>query len=186
MEDITEELREWFMNCYNQFGRFGIFPPAELGGSVLIAREESLTPEENVLQQSSKEKNEKTVNTKKGSEEYQDDKKEKQNEQKLGSQMPVGSIAFSGLQALNEEFIRDWSWRVDSPTSWKSEYLDLIKDKLCYELQLEMRRIVDELMRLELERWNRALENDLGEKSRGIWVEFSLDFHKIHTTLYGR
>lgn len=46
--------------------------------------------------------------------------------------------------------------------------IDLIKDKLGYELQLEMREITDELMRLELKNLNRALKKDYKADKREL------------------
>nr|ACE75190.1 IQ calmodulin-binding motif-containing protein [Glyptapanteles flavicoxis] len=41
MEDITDELREWFRVWYQEVGHFGTFPAADQGGSVLIVTEQA-------------------------------------------------------------------------------------------------------------------------------------------------
>jgi len=64
----------------------------------------------------------------------------------------------SCLKETNNDFIRNWSFRDE--TYLEQEYMDLITEKLCYELQLEMREIVDELMRAELRLLNKALLKD--------------------------
>ncbi|KAK5647338.1 hypothetical protein RI129_002230 [Pyrocoelia pectoralis] len=52
-----------------------------------------------------------------------------------------------------------WDYREDS----SKPYLDIIREEGCYELQLEIRKQVDELMRVELELLNVALEKDGGQ-----------------------
>jgi len=74
-----------------------------------------------------------------------------------GWKMPQ-TDALSCLEETNIDFIRNWSFR--SEKNPKQEYLDLITEQLCYDLQLEMRKIVDELMRTELELLNKALLKD--------------------------
>jgi len=46
MEDITDEIHEWFVVWYNALGHYDVFPAANLGGSVLIVTGQTLTPEE--------------------------------------------------------------------------------------------------------------------------------------------
>lgn len=74
-----------------------------------------------------------------------------------GWKMPQTDV-LSCLKETNIEFIRNWSFRKE--TDPEQEYLDLITEKLCYELQLEMREVVDELMRAELKLLNKALLKD--------------------------
>ncbi|KYN40728.1 IQ and AAA domain-containing protein 1 [Trachymyrmex septentrionalis] len=154
MEDITDEIHEWFVVWYNALGHYDVFPAANLGGSVLIVTGQTLTPEEYLMEKLEKEKKAK-----------EKEKKAKEIEKSLvepikgeaGWKMPQ-TDTLSCLEEANSDFIRNWSFRDEKYL--EQEYLDVITEKLCYELQLEMREIVDELMRAELKLLNKALLKD--------------------------
>lgn len=154
MEDITDEIREWFVVWYNALGHYDVFPAADVGGSVLIVTGQTLTPQEYLLEKLEKEKKAKG---KRAERMALFPEAESIKTKVPGSKMPQ-TDALSCLNETNIEFIRNWSFRKE--TNSEQEYLDLITEKLGYELQLEMREIVDELMRAELELLNEALLKD--------------------------
>ncbi|XP_048509984.1 IQ and AAA domain-containing protein 1-like [Athalia rosae] len=162
MEDITDEIREWFLLWYNELGLFDAFPLAQAGGSVLIATGQTRTPEEfhhDQVQKSEEAKKSKGQNNK-GKQESKEKRKRKDDK----SPEPK---TIQCLREANTEFIANWSLRDDSENPRQKVYLDLITDKLCCELQLEMREIVDELMRLELATLETALAKDEAEEKKG-------------------
>ncbi|KAG5325555.1 DRC11 protein, partial [Pseudoatta argentina] len=153
MEDITDEIHKWFVLWYNALGYYDVFPAANLGGSVLIITGQTLTPEEYLIEKLKKEKQAK--------------EKEKPKPKLINAKVAwiiPQTKNLSCLEEANNDFIRNWSFRDE--THLEQEYLDLITEKLCYELQLEMREIVDELMRAELELLNIALLKDLGKDKK--------------------
>ncbi|XP_046143375.1 IQ and AAA domain-containing protein 1-like [Osmia bicornis bicornis] len=157
VEDITEEVREWFIVWYDTVGHYDAYPAARLGGSVLIATGETLTPEEYLMRKGEKE----TAKGKgKGAAAAAKTATDSTKKKKKMISWIDETKAFSFLDDANQDFIKNWSFRDDSNDPQDKIYEDLIKDKLCYELQLEMRRIVDELMRLELQKLNKALKRD--------------------------
>lgn len=129
-----------------------MFPAADFGGSVLIVTGQTLTPQEYLMEKLEKEKRAK------------DEKKtppvpkvEPMKSEVPGRKMPQ-TDALSCLEETNIDFILNWSFRNGKDP--EKGYLDLITEKLCYKLQLEMREVVDELMRAELELLNKALLKD--------------------------
>lgn len=146
MEDITDEIREWFILWYDELGHFYVYPAARLGGSVLIATGQTITPQEYLVEKKAKEM-------------------EKKAPEKVPSKKPKKKYwmsetkAFSLLNEVNQSYNYDWSHRYSNDFQQKI-YHDLITDELCYNLQLETRKIVDELMRLELQKLNTALRRD--------------------------
>ncbi|XP_043505709.1 dynein regulatory complex protein 11-like [Polistes fuscatus] len=156
IEDITDEIQEWFIVWYDTVGHFDVYPPEELGGSVLIVTGQTTDPEEYLIQQIQKQK---ATKTKEIAQPEKEKIKPKVVEPARGWFMPE-TPAFNCLENANNEFIENWSHRDESCNPLQRPYLDLITDRLCYELQLEMRLIVDELMRLELEKLNEALLKD--------------------------
>ncbi|XP_026673335.1 IQ and AAA domain-containing protein 1-like [Ceratina calcarata] len=155
MEDITDEIREWFILWYDEVGHFHAYPAEELGGSVLIATGEYITPQEYLARRGQPEAEMKT-----------DKKAKKKREIPLIRE----TMAFNLLTDANQDFLNYWSFRDFSHDEQSKVYHDLIKDKLCYELQLEMRRAVDELMRLELQKLNRALQRDFKADQKTLEV----------------
>lgn len=156
MEDIIDEIHEWFVTWYDAAGHYDVFPAAELGGSVLIVTGQTSTPQEYLT-----EKLEKEARKRAG-------KKEAPRAEAVpagrkapekGWRMPQ-TQALSCLLEANADFIKNWSLRDETRNPEQKEYVDLIVEKLCYKLQLEIRKIADEFLRAELELLNKALLKD--------------------------
>ncbi|KOX74351.1 Putative IQ and AAA domain-containing protein 1-like [Melipona quadrifasciata] len=157
MEDITDEIREWFIMWYNDVGHFDAYPVAYLGGSVLITTGQTLTPQEYLVEKMIKQTTKAPIITR---------AKIKKKKQPWIRQTKT----FSLLNEANQDFTNNWSFRHRTNEYREEIYHDLIKDKLCYELQLEMRKIVDELMRLELKKLNAALMKDYKADKRTLVI----------------
>ncbi|KAK2577260.1 hypothetical protein KPH14_003400 [Odynerus spinipes] len=160
IEDITDEIHEWFIVWYDTMGHFDVYPRAELGGSVLIVTGQTIDPEEYLMQQVAAKKADRRGGKAMAASAAQAAKqKPKGEERRHGWYMPETPV-FNCLETANNDFIENWSYRDESSNPLQKPYLDLITDKLCYELQLETRQIVDELLRLELDKLNEALLKD--------------------------
>lgn len=156
MEDITDEIHEWFVVWYDALGHYDVFPAANVGGSVLIATGQTLTPQEYLMEKLEKEKQA----ARKGAIGKEPAAKPERVKRARPGWMMPRTQALSSLEEANAEFIKNWSLRDESENPEQKEYLDLISEKLCHELQLEVREIVDELMRTELHLLNKALLKD--------------------------
>ena len=170
MEDITDEIREWFILWYNELGFFDVYPAADAGGSILVTTGQTLTPEEYLLDKWEKKKGGKNMEKqdlaekKKAAKALEKELAAKQKE--LGWRMPESKALPYWYEAI-DDFIKNWSLRDESGNPHQREYVDLINNELCFELQLEMREAVDELMRLELDKLNQALKKDhAGDKEK--------------------
>lgn len=156
IEDITDEIHEWFAIWYDKLGHYDVYPAADLGGSILITTGQTLTPQEYLMQQI------RTIKKKKEKDEegkLTERKALKRKSAKHAKRIPQ-TQALTCLEEANADFIQNWKFRDESKNPEQKEYLDLIIEKLCYELQIEMRETVDELMRIELELLNKALLKD--------------------------
>lgn len=156
MEDITDEIHEWFVVWYNALGHYDAFPATDLGGSVLIVTGQTLTPQEYLMERLEKEKQAKAKGRR--AEKMATIPKAESIKSEISDWKMPQTDALSCLEETNVDFTRNWSLRDEKDS--EQVYLDLITEKLCYELQLEMRKIVDELMRAELELLNKALLKD--------------------------
>lgn len=156
MEDISDEIRSWFLLWYNELGFFDTYPLADAGGSVLIATGQTRTPEEYRMEEMRK------AEAAKKSKGKTNEAKKKTGKSKLPGE-PEEPVTLKRLREANNDFIENWSLRDETGNPNQREYLDIITNKLCYELQLEMREIVDELMRLELATLEAAIAKDEAE-----------------------
>lgn len=154
MEDITDEIHEWFIIWYDTVGHYDIFPATNLGGSVLIATGQTMTPQEYLMEKLEKEKQAKAKGR------IIEKTMPKSVQRKSPDWQISQTRALSCLEEANADFIHNWNFRDESDNPKQKEYLDLITEKLCHELQFEMRKIVDELMKVELEMLNKALLKD--------------------------
>lgn len=144
MEDLTDEIRNWYLNWYNKLGFFDNFPSSETGGSVLIANGQTLTPEE-------------YLEGRKISEDKEKDKKKGKSKKEAKKKSFGDSEALDSLLNSNNEYRVNWQIHENEKGDYR---LDLIKEDICYELGIEIRKVVDDLMRLELKRLNDALKKD--------------------------
>ncbi|KAG7210763.1 hypothetical protein KM043_012257 [Ampulex compressa] len=172
IEDITDEIREWFIAWYEELGHFDAYPSANLGGSTLIATGQTSTPQEFLADKLEKAKE--NQQRKKGMIASRDEKSADKSG-KVAKNIDLGwkmtnTQALSCLAEANEDFMENWSYRDESENNQQKEHLDLIADKLCRELQLEMREIVDESMRVELEALNEALKKDYASDKKKVAI----------------
>lgn len=70
------------------------------------------------------------------------------------------SKTLSALDKVIVDLKNNWTLRDESADLNQREHLDLIRENIYYDLQLKIREIVDDLMRLELDRLNKALKKD--------------------------
>ncbi|XP_022907446.2 IQ and AAA domain-containing protein 1-like isoform X1 [Onthophagus taurus] len=186
MEDISDEIREWFHEWYTEIQCFDKIPPTAKGGTVLVVRCETFTPKEYLAdlerKKAEKEKGkddkaakEKAAKEKKKKKEEEKKKKEAEKKKKADAKKakeagewefefpkdedepPAMKLLIDSIQ----EYITLWREKkmIDNPLD--EIYMDLILDQVCYEMQLEVRQNVDQLMKLELRMLNEALVADL-------------------------
>ncbi|XP_014206681.1 IQ and AAA domain-containing protein 1-like [Copidosoma floridanum] len=158
IEDVQDEIRQWFFLWFEDIGYFDSLPPQEVGGSKLIATGQTRTPAEYLagLTADSKPKG----NTKKEETSAKEEKEEEEEEKELGWSMPESKV-LAHLEGAIDEFGERWAHRVDALLGSGGLLVDLVREDLHYELQLEMRGVADELAREELDKLNRGLAADI-------------------------
>ncbi|KAF7270092.1 hypothetical protein GWI33_016918 [Rhynchophorus ferrugineus] len=190
LEDIEDEIREWFHRWYVEARTFDNYPPEEKGGTVLVVRGETLTPKEyideyerkrremakaggkNAQKEKEKKEREKKAKAEAEKKKKEAEKKKKEAEAKKKKKKKGGEFEYEYGETLSkqlrelgeDEFRRIWNERKDVDNPTEKYYLDLITDEKCYEVQLEVRKKADELMRLELEMLQEALAKDKNKK----------------------
>lgn len=171
MEDIGDEVREWFWQWHKRAKCFDKYPTEEQGGSVLIVRGETLTPEEHIdkveKERRQREKNrgkdmkaerqkQKKLEADKRKKERAEEQKRKQKEAAEARRKEENleyefKLGMSSAQNLFLEAYREhrmmWDARPFAENPKQEHYMDLIHEEKCLEVQLEVRPLVDQLMR---------------------------------------
>ncbi|XP_032455416.1 IQ and AAA domain-containing protein 1-like [Nasonia vitripennis] len=153
VEDIEDEIRQWFLLWFEELGYFDHLPSAKEGGSILVSTGQVRTPQEYLASLSAKEDKNLVDDS---SEEFDSMDNDESGDWRLRESKALGSL----LQT-DEEFTNQWHFRIEEISNPKGALImDTIRDRLFYELQLEMREKADDVMRAELKSLNQALLAD--------------------------
>lgn len=148
-----------------------------IGGSALVAAGHWITPYEYVIckRELDKMKKEGKITSKnKLSKEEKLARKKLQEEQEKKKNLSEATLSFqlkpsnfvAPLKKANRDFKMTWS-DADETKNYEQKYIyDFVKDEICYELSMEIRKVVDKMMRLELEVLKDALEKDKNPKKK--------------------
>ncbi|RZF48213.1 hypothetical protein LSTR_LSTR006180 [Laodelphax striatellus] len=166
-EDIRDEVRNWFMSYKNQTGKFPDFPSEEAGGSALIF---SRTVTESEISKStapsSKESKGKEKKGKKGSKD-KDDAKKKKSEEDEDPGFKMGPSNFlADLMVASSEYEEIWRFKDESNNPAQKHYVNMIQTQKTLEIEAELRKIVDDQLRVELELLQAALDRDRAKKGK--------------------
>ncbi|XP_075224915.1 dynein regulatory complex protein 11 [Lycorma delicatula] len=166
-EDIRDEVRTWFMTYKAQTGKFPDFPSEESGGSALIFSRQGTESEiSKSTAPSSKESKGKKEKGKKGGKDKEDAKKKK-NEEEEDPGFKMGPSNFlADVMVANSEYEEVWRYKDESGNPRQKHYSDMIRTQKTLEVEAELRKVVDEHLRLELELLQAALDRDRAKKGK--------------------
>ncbi|KAK7145820.1 hypothetical protein R3I93_013526 [Phoxinus phoxinus] len=165
-ETMKDQIRQWFIECRDATGSFPDYPEEEDGGSALIFAEK--TPEELAEELAAKEEDD--ANKKpKGKEEIKEKGKKgnvEDEEEEPGLKM-LPSAYLADLEREYKTFSEVWKNRNESKNFSQRHELELIKEEKRKEIEVEIRKQVDELMRQELANWKLAVDKEKSGKGKG-------------------
>ncbi|XP_050972934.1 dynein regulatory complex protein 11 isoform X2 [Labeo rohita] len=165
-ETMKDQIRQWFIECRDATGSFPDYPEEEDGGSALIFAEK--TPEELAEELAAKE--EEDANKKpKGKEETKEKRKKEKvddEEEEPGLKM-LPSAYLADLERGHKTFSEVWKNRNESKNFSQRHEQELIKEEKRKEIEVEIRKQVDELMRQELANWKLAVDKEKSGKVKG-------------------
>ncbi|XP_075991093.1 dynein regulatory complex protein 11-like [Anticarsia gemmatalis] len=190
MEDISDELRQWFEEWFNNVHVFDEFPYPDEGGSILIVKGETFTIDEYVEWKDAEEKRIKAeAGAPKTKEQIKAEKMAEREEKKrlafeakekekkriidykksrMSPDNDPGiyfliSENLAALQLAWASYEGQWK-NIDEPDAGlnaiKGHMLELMTEIAYMECNVELRPIVDEAMRLELDILKQALKRD--------------------------
>ncbi|XP_026761943.1 IQ and AAA domain-containing protein 1-like [Galleria mellonella] len=190
MEDISSEIRQWFQEWYHEVRLFDEFPWPEEGGSILVVKGETFTIEEYIDWRTAEEKRLKAeAEAPKTKEQIKAEKvaareekkrlafEEKEREKKRlldykktrlnpdndpGIYISIGKT-LEHLQSAWLDYQNQWQ-SIDnadpSKDAVKGYIMQLVTENAYKDVQLQLRPIVDEMMKLELNLLRNSLKAD--------------------------
>ncbi|XP_078509026.1 dynein regulatory complex protein 11-like isoform X3 [Lissotriton helveticus] len=184
-EQMKDQIRQWFIECHDNTGKFPEYPTDEDGGSSIIFAEKS--PEELKKELDQKQQEEESAKGKKGKDKKEKERKEKEKKEKARKEKErkekekkKGKKAEEdpGLLLAPSQFIPDiqngqkiyktvWRKRDERHNFNQQCETELIKEEKRKEVEAEIRIQVDALMRQELETLKMAVDRDQSKPRKG-------------------
>ncbi|KAF6203130.1 hypothetical protein GE061_003545 [Apolygus lucorum] len=166
MEEMGDEVRAWFMGYKDQTGKFPDLPTEEAGGSALIfSRQGQAESERSKSTAPSSKESKRGGKGKKSVKEKEEVKKRPEDEEDLGFKMS-GSAFLADLMVAGADYEEKWKNLDESKNPAQNYYDDMIRKDKTAEVEAELRKIVDEQLRAELEALQAALDRDRARKGK--------------------
>lgn len=156
MEDISDDIRVWVKDYYEKTGKLPEFPSEENGGSLHIFSRPGTESEMSRSSAISSKESRKTKDKSKSPARSGDLNVEDNLEEGF---RPGQSVVLPDIKCLIEEFNDVWKNK-DAGLVKQSYYEDMVYNEKYAEVERELRKIVDDLMRQELE----LLQSAIGKK----------------------
>ncbi|XP_029661552.1 dynein regulatory complex protein 11 isoform X2 [Formica exsecta] len=161
-ENIRSEIRNWIETYFQQTGKIPDLPSAESGGSRMIFSRQGTesTVSKSTAVSSKESKKSKRSKSKKDSETEQSE-----DETDLGFKS-VPSNFLPELIHANQEYQDVWRDKDESSNPMQLPYCDMIEAKKTKEVEDEVRAVVDQAIRGDIEALQAALDRDRGYKGK--------------------
>lgn len=161
-EDITDEIRHWFTEYQKETGKFPEIPSEDSGGSALIFQRAGTESEisKSTTASSGRSKKGKKEKEKEGKKQKKDD-----DEEDPGFKMNPSNF-ISDIISGNDEFQEIWKYKDEDNNPRQRADIEMIRLEKTAEVESELRKIVDQMLRKELEILQAALDRDRAKKGK--------------------
>lgn len=157
MEDIADDIRIWVKDYYDKTGKLPEFPSEENGGSLHIfsrpGTESEVSRSSAISSKESRKTKDKSKSPARSGDLNVDDNLE-------DGFRPGQSVVLPDMKCLIEEFNDVWKNKDESGNLKQQFYEDMVYNEKYTEVERELRKIVDDLMRQELD----LLQSAIGKK----------------------
>ncbi|XP_013111393.2 dynein regulatory complex protein 11 [Stomoxys calcitrans] len=161
-EDIADEIRAWIKDYYDKTGKLPDFPSEDQGGSLHIFSRPGTESEMSRSSARSSKESRKTKDKSKSPARSGDlNVNENQDEDGNGLQ-PAQSVCLPDIRIEIERFNEIWREKDETGNLLQHQYDDMIYAEKYDEVEKEFRRVVDDVMRQELE----LLQTAIGKKAK--------------------
>ncbi|XP_065350631.1 dynein regulatory complex protein 11 [Cloeon dipterum] len=170
---ITTEIRTWFMEYKNGTGKFPDLPTEEMGGSVILfgggdgieqgvaeseASKSTVASNRDGKGKKDKGKKSKEKESKKSKDALDDDP---------GFKMQPSAF-LPTILSDNSEFDEEWRSKNETDNPLQHHYADMIEKEKLEEVEREIRKVIDEALRAELELLKAALDRDRAKRGKKV------------------
>lgn len=164
LEQLSDQVRSWMSEYFAQTGKI----PEYTGGSertssrLMLSRQGTDSElSKSTTQGSSKDSKSKKTKTTKG----KDDKATGEEDDETVSKATVSTF-LPEMTVRKEEYDEMWRNKDESINPHQYHYIDIIENEQMSELENELRKIVDDMMRAELQLLQEAFDRDRGFKGK--------------------
>ncbi|XP_055386862.1 dynein regulatory complex protein 11 [Condylostylus longicornis] len=166
MEDMADDIRAWIKDSYEKTGKFPDFPSEDSGGSrhIFSSRQGTESEMSRSSAKSSSKESRKTKDKSKSPARSGDLNIAEDNLEE--GFHPTPSVFLPDLKTGAEEFVEVWKNKDESENTKQTHYDDMIYTEKYNEVERELRKIVDDLMRQELEQLQAALDRDRAARGK--------------------
>ncbi|RVE53881.1 hypothetical protein evm_001543 [Chilo suppressalis] len=170
-EQIGDELRRWITEYYERTERLPEFPSEEGGGSRAMYSRQGTGMDSELSKMSpvsSKDSKRSKESKDKKSSKNGDTNKPKDEPEDLNIYQCSSSCFLQDIVNANEEFEDIWKFKDDIDNPHERYYKDMIEREKMVKIEQEIRNIVDEMMRNELELLQAAFNRDMAAKGKKV------------------
>ncbi|CAG9789481.1 unnamed protein product [Diatraea saccharalis] len=170
-EQIGDELRRWITEYYDRTERLPEFPSEEGGGSRAMYSRQGTGMDSELSKMSpvsSKDSKRSKESKDKKSSKNGDNNKPKEEPEDLNIYQCTSSVYLQDIVNANEEFEDIWKFKDDIDNPHERYYKDMIEREKIVKIEQEIRNIVDEMMRNELELLQAAFNRDMASKGKKV------------------
>ncbi|KAJ1529199.1 hypothetical protein ONE63_006003 [Megalurothrips usitatus] len=165
-EEIADAARAWYMDYKASTGKFPDFPSEESGGSAaLFSRQGAESELSKSTAPSSKDSKGKKDKAKKAQKEKDPGKKKPDEEEDPGFKMQPSCFLGELITACGA-YQDVWAEKDERDNPAQALYRDMIQQDKEREVEAELRKTVDHMLRNELERLQAALDRDRARKGK--------------------
>ncbi|XP_028031398.1 dynein regulatory complex protein 11 [Bombyx mandarina] len=167
-EQIGDELRRWIREYYDRTARFPEFPSEDAGGSRTMYSRQG-TGVDSDLSKSSPVSSKESKRSKESKDKKNSKAEESKNKDEVDDLQMYKCRSSAFLQEItnaNEEFEDIWKFKDDADNPHERYYKDMIEREKMVKIEHEIRNVVDEMMRSELELLQAAFDKDRAHKGK--------------------
>ncbi|CAH2044942.1 unnamed protein product, partial [Iphiclides podalirius] len=167
-ERIGDELRRWISEYYERTNRLPEFPTEEGGGSRAMFSRQGTGADSDLSKSSpvSSKESKKSKESKDKKSIKTEDNKSKDEMDDLQNYRCSNSAFLQDIINANEEFEDMWKFKDDYDDNQERYYKDIVEREKMVKIEQEIRNVVDEMMRNELELLQAAFDKDRSHKGK--------------------
>ncbi|CAB3249419.1 unnamed protein product [Arctia plantaginis] len=168
-EQIGDELRRWIREYYDRTERFPELPSEESGGSRAMYSRQGTGMESELSKSSpvsSKESKRSKESKDKKNNKAEENGKTKEEPEDFNTYQCTTSAFLKNMVGANEEYEDIWKYKDDADNPHERYYKDMIEREKMVKIEQEIRNVVDEMMRSELELLQAAYDRDRAQKGK--------------------